>query len=148
MRLLFESDDIISIILYFDTMAAYPDNYQKYLTFNIKTGEVYPISKEISANGLKWIFDSYKSTVRKRILNDKDGNSDEDIDDFNELKTTIDSLDSQELFGKYIFTKKGIMLSTERILPHVVQAFEPDRDLLVPYDKLKIYKAATAVVVK
>jgi hypothetical protein len=144
----FESDAIISIILYFDTMAAYPDDYQKYLTFNIKTGDVYPISKEISAKGLKWVFDSYKSTVRKRIFRDKDGNPDEDIDEFNELKTTIDSLDSKELFGKYIFTKKGIMLSTERILPHVVQAFEPDRDLLIPYDKLKIYKAATAVVIK
>jgi len=144
----FESDAVISIILYFDTMAAYPDEYQKYLTFNIKTGEVYPIGKEISVNGLKWIFDSYKSTVRKRIIKDKEGNPDEDIDDFNELKTTIDSLGSQELFGKYVFTKKGIKLSTERILPHVVQAFEPDRDLIIPYDKLKIYKAATAVVIK
>jgi hypothetical protein len=144
----FESDAVISIILYFDTMAAYPDEYQKYLTFNIKTGEIYPISKEVDAKGLKWIFDSYKSTVRKRIIKDKEGNPDEDIDDFNELKTTIDSLDSKELFGKYVFTKKGIMLSTERILPHVVQAFEPDRDLLIPYEKLKTYKVATAIVIK
>jgi hypothetical protein len=144
----FENKNILSIIIYIQTAAAYPDNSEEWFTFNINTGEAYPIKNEIDPKGLKWIFNSYKIELKKRILNDKKENEDENIDGYNELKTTVDSLKSDELFGKYVFTKKGITFSIEKILPHVMNAVEPDRDVLFPYDKLKLYKTSTAIVIK
>ena len=142
----FDSKGVISVILYYNTMAAYPDSYQRWITLDIKTGQVYPITKEINARGLKWIFDSYKITLRKRIDADKKTNDDENVDEYNNLKETVDSLGRDELFGKYVFTPKGVMFSIEKILPHVIETFEPDRDWIVPYNKLKDYKTTGAVI--
>ncbi len=144
----FESKDVISIKIYVETTAAYPDESEEWFTLNITTGEPYPLSREINAKGLKWLFDNYKAELRKRIYQYKAENPDEDIDAYNELKAAIDSLHSDELFGKYVFTKRGIVLSIEKILPHALQNMEPARDLLVPYNKLKIYRAPGAIVVK
>ena len=144
----FESKDVISIKIYAETVAAYPDDSEEWFTLNIATGEPYPISREINAKGLKWLFDGYKAELRKRIYKYKSENPDEDNDAYKELKAAIDSLHSDELFGKYVFTKQGIALSIEKILPHVLQNMEPDRDFLIPYDKLKIYKAPGALVIK
>ena len=144
----FESKDVISIKIYVETTAAYPDDSEEWFTLDIATGEPYPISREINAKGLRWLFDYYKTELRKRIYAYKSENQDEDSDAYNELKAAIDSLHSDELFGKYVFTKQGIALSIEKILPHALQNMEPDRDLMVPYDKLKIYIAPGALIIK
>jgi hypothetical protein len=144
----FENKEIVSLIIYFDTMAAYPDDYQKFLTFNINTGELYSIKNEINPKGLKWIYDNYKATLNRRIAANKEENADENDEGYNMLKTTIDSLTSDELFEKYVFTKTGIMLSIDKILPHVIRASEPDRDYTIPFSKLKTYKTPTAIVLK
>ncbi|HEY5326749.1 MAG TPA: hypothetical protein VIJ27_07095 [Mucilaginibacter sp.] len=144
----FESEGILSIILYFETMSAYPDDYQKYLTYNISTGKVYPIANEINPKGLKWMVDYYKTTLRKRIIYDKATNEDESNDIYNELKTAIDSVKSDDLFENYIFKQEGVFISMDKILPHVLNAIEPDRDLLIPYNKLKNFKAPGAMVLK
>jgi hypothetical protein len=144
----FESKDILSIIIYTETTGAYLTTSQEWLTFNIGTGQPYPLSNEINAAGRKWIYDDYKKTLGKRILDDKKANPDEDAGEYNDLKTAVSKLESSELLGKYVFTKDGIKFSTERVLPHAVQSLEPDRDLLIPYSKLKEFKAATAGVLK
>ncbi len=144
----FESKDILSIKIYVETTAAYPDDSEEWFTLNIATGEPYPISREINTKGLKWLFDNYKTELRKRIYAYKNENPDEDIDAYNELKAAIDNLHSDELFSKYVFTRRGVTLSMEKILPHSLQIMEPDRDVLVPYNKLKIYKAPGAIVLK
>jgi hypothetical protein len=144
----FESKDILSIKIYIETTAAYPDDNEEWFTLNVTTGETYPLGKEINAKGLKWLFDNYKAELNKRIYAYKNENPDEDIDAYNELKAAIDSLHSDELFGKYVFTKQGITLSIEKILPHAMQNMEPDRDVMIPYDKLKIYKVPGALVIK
>lgn len=143
----YENKDIISIVLYFNTIGAYPDDYQKFLTFNISTGKMYPLSNEINPQGLNWIFTNYKTLMRKRVFNEKKDDA-EYADAYSELKTTLDSLKDDELFGKYVFIKRGILLSIEKILPHAMQAIEPNRDWIIPYDKLKAYKTPGAVVLK
>jgi hypothetical protein len=135
----FESAAILSIKIYVETAAAYPDDSEEWFTLNITTGKPYPI---------KWLFDNYKTELRKRIYKYKNENQEEDIDAYNELKAAIDSLHSDELFGKYVFTKQGVVLSIEKILPHAIQNMEPDRDVLIPYDKLKNYKVPGALVIK
>jgi len=144
----FESRDILSIKIYIETAAAYPDDSEEWFTLNISTGKPYPLSKEINGKGLSWLFDYYKVELRKRIYKYKNENPEEDIDAYNELKAAVDSLHSDEVFGKYVFTNQGIALSIEKILPHAIQNMEPDRDVLIPFDKLKTYRMPGALVIK
>jgi len=147
-EVIFKSKNIISIKFYFDSMGAYPNTYQKWLSLNVHTGKLYPIVNEINAAGLRWIYKSYRDTLRRRIREDKQANTDEDTDTYEALKTGIESLESNELLGKYVFTEKGIVFSIDRILPHVVQSFEPDEELLIPYEKLRKYRTVKALVIK
>jgi len=147
-KVTFENKDIVSIQLTFETMGAYPDSYDKWLTLNIHTGKAYPISNEINAMGLKWIFSNYKAILNRRIIADKKQNKDEDMNEYNALKDAIHDLTSGELFSKYVFTKQGVVFSMDQILPHVASSFDPNRDLLVPYAKLRMYKAPKAIIVK
>jgi hypothetical protein len=142
----FENKDIISVIFYYETMGAYPDDYQKYLTFNINTGQIYPISNELNSKGLSWLLAGYKTELRKRILTLREDNITDNADAYTELSTTIDSLASNELFKNCVFKKDGIVLTIEKILPHAMQDVEPERDWFVPYSKLKVYKTQGAVV--
>jgi hypothetical protein len=146
----FESNDVISIEFYYETMGAYPDSEEQWLTLNIHTGQFYPVSNEINAAGMSWLFEHFKTTLKQRveinkenILNDDDG---ENI--YKALNDAINNIQMEELFRKYVFTGKGIELSTERMLPHAATNFEPDDDLLVPYSKLKSFKTIGAVVLK
>ena len=137
---------IISLKLEYDTMGAYPDESQRWLTLNINTGKRYSLNNEIDSKGLKWIYSTYRTTLNKRILENKDDKNCGDT--YNDLKTAIDVLKANELFKGYVFTKKGVLVSMEKILPHVVQACEPDRELLIPYSELKSFKTSTAIVIK
>jgi hypothetical protein len=144
----FESKSIISIKFTFQTLGAYPDSYSKWLTLNIYTGKPYLIDNEINPEGLQKIYEMYKDTLKKRIFHDKKVNTDEDADTYSELNNDVDSLKLYHLYSKYVFTKQGLAVSTEPILPHAIQAFEPDRGLLIPYSELRKYKMPQAIVIQ
>lgn len=145
-ELTFVSKDVISIKLYYETMGAHPDESQRGLTLNIHTGQHYFLNNEISPKGVKWIYTTYKTALRKRISENKE---DKDCSDtYNDLKTAVNELKTDELFKGYIFTKEGVRISMEKILPHAVQACEPNRELIIPYSKLKSFKTSTAIVIK
>jgi hypothetical protein len=144
----FESKDVISIKLDYETMGAYPDTDEKWLTLNVNSGKLYPISNEITPEGMKWLFKNYKDTLIRRLNDEKNEieNEADGINVYNVVKEAIDNLKSNELFEKYIFTRTGIMLSINRILPHVVAALEPDDNLLILYKNLKPYISQHAIV--
>jgi hypothetical protein len=142
----FANSDIISLKLYYEYEGAYPSEYQRWLTLNIHNGKAYYLNNELNLIGLNRIHDNYKRILRKRILEDK---GDENCDHaYYEMKTAINNLKSKTLFKKYIFTKDGVMVSMEKMLPHVDQECEPDRDVLIPYSKLRLFKTSTAIVIK
>jgi hypothetical protein len=154
-EVMFENKDIISLKIYSETMAAYPDSYTQWLTLNIHTGNAYPIDNEINPAGLKWIYDSYISLMKKRIASDKaTGNADKELDDdayngiYKDLRTSIDTLGINEMLKSYVFTDRGVIFTTEQILPHVVHGLEPDREWFIPYKKLRPYKKANTLVLK
>ena len=153
----YANKDIISLQLYYETMAAHPDESQQWLTLNIHTGKPYLLKQEINTAGLKWLFDNYKALIKQRIAQDKqstfgdDQNSADHEGDrnmYNDLDQSIDNLDVEELFKSYVFCDKGIILTTEGILPHAVHALEPDRTWLISYKKLKAYILPGAIVLK
>jgi hypothetical protein len=154
----FENKEIISIHLYYESMGAHPEEYQEWYTYNIHTGKLYPISNEINPTGLSWVYRAYKTQYKKAIHQDqawreqKDEEYKKDKENerffYEELYQSIDTLSKKEMFANYVFTTKGVIFITERILPHMRQAFEPSRDWFVPYAKLRPYKKATAIVIK
>ena len=144
----FENKDVISLKLFYETEAAYPSSSQQWLTLNKQTGQAYPLSAEIDPKGREWLFKMYKDTLLNRIDQDKATTPEEDSVTYEELKTNINQLESSELFSKYIFNGKGIVLSIEPVLPHVVQDQEPNEDLFIPFSKLKPYILPQAVILK
>lgn len=143
----FLNKNVISLKLSYEYEGAYSSEFEKWLTLSIHTGKVYPLNKEISQNHLKSIYKNYKFVLRKRILE----NNDDDTGCnrvYSELKTSIDNLKSSVLFKNYLFSKEGLMISMEKILPHVTQNCEPDRELLIPFSKLRPFKVSTASVIK
>lgn len=144
----FLNKDVVSIILSYETMGAYPDNSQTWLTLNIHTGKPYPITNEITPSGMRWAFNSYKRLMRNRILADKNDFGVDDKWAFNSLNEAVDSIKISDIANKYVFTKTGIRFSIEQILPHVVRDHEPDRDWEVKYSALKTFKAPNAIILK
>jgi len=148
----FETANIICLKLYYETMGAYPDSYEQWMTLEVETGKRHPISKEISPKGLKWLYKSYRDTLRKR-LNAKNNEYKKDpdldgVDVYSRVKDGIDDLTANDLFQKFIFTDEGMVLSVDRMLPHFIAGKEPNLDLLIPYKKLKPYIASHAIVLK
>lgn len=146
----FENKDVISIELYYETMGAYPDSEEQWLTFNIHTGQLYPLSNEINEAGMKWLLEHFKTTLRKRIQDNEENimSNDDGEPIYKELNNAINNIQIDDLLKKYVFTEKGIKLSIERMLPHEVTNLEPDDELLVPYSKLKSFKTTGAIVLK
>jgi len=149
----FANKDVISIELYYETMGAHPDEEQHWLTLNIHTGAVYDINNEIDPIGIEWIYNTYKQLLKKRITDDENGLDKEkadasDADIYKDLTTTADELKPEQVLKNYVFTDKGIIFTTEKMLPHAIENFEPDRDWFIPYKKLKPYRSSGAIVLK
>jgi len=149
--------NIISLQLYYETMGAQPDNSQRWLTLNIHTGKIYSIANEIDSTGLKWIFTNYKALIKARIEEEKvageqntqtTAQEEENNSIYDDLEHSIDNMEFEEMLKNYVFTDKGVIFTTEDILPHVVHDREPARNWLIPYNKLKPYILPGAIVLK
>jgi hypothetical protein len=152
----YQDQNIISIHLNYESMNAHPDEWEQWDTFDIHTGKAYPISKEINPAGLKWIYQAYKARYKKVIKEawiDQKSNSDKaDLPDaqmaFDQLSEAINKLTFANLFVSYVFTTKGLLITSPKVLSHYIQAYEPDHTWLIPYSRLRQYKIATARVIK
>jgi hypothetical protein len=148
-EVVFESKDILSIKIFTEGEGAYPSSYTQRLTLDIHTGDAYPLNKEINAAGLEWIYNTYRSLMKKRIAGDfKSRKGEEEGYDRDKLNESIDSLTAEDMLKDYLFTNSGIMFSTEGVLSHAVQPFEPDREWFIPYARLRKYKMPHAIIVK
>jgi len=152
----YESKDIISLKVFTESMGAYPSSSTQWLTYNIHTGAHYSIKNEVNAAGLKWLFKNYKVLLRKRLMEDRESNktdTDETQEEYtrvyNEEKASIDTLSLNGMLSSYVFMgARGITFTTEGILPHVIQALEPNRDWFIPYERLRKYRKPQALVLK
>jgi hypothetical protein len=149
----FVNKDVISIELYYETMGAYPDHSQQWLTLNIHTGAIYTINNEINPAGLDWVYTTYKKLLKKRIADnenelDKEKVDSSYVDIYKDLNASADDLTPEQVLKNYVFTDKGIFFTTEVTLPHAAENFEPQKDWFIPYDKLKPYKLPGAMVLK
>lgn len=146
---------VISFIFSYETMGAYPDSYQKFLTYNIYTGKPYRLTDEINKAGITALFAQYRRFLKDGLAEIKnDIKKDSGVSDAEAaqiiatLKTSIDKLKPADVFNNYVFNKKGIKLTSNGVLPHAIRNYELARDWLITYDELKPYKAATAIVLK
>lgn len=131
--------DIISINLMYETMGAYPSSDERWLTLDTKTGKPVILSKIVTAKGLRIIKARYKRILTERIQNDKNSLKDDpdyDSSIYDSLAEAANTFKINSPETKYLITKKGILLSSDDVLPHVVHAFEPRRDVLFNYKEL------------
>nr|WP_157536173.1 hypothetical protein [Mucilaginibacter sp. L294] len=130
--------DIISISLRYETMGAYPSSGQRWLTLDAKTGKPVLLSKIFTAKGLSIIKTRYKRILNERIQDDKNALKDDpDYPSvYDRLLASVNSFSINSPETKYLITEKGVLLSSDDVLPHVVQAFEPQRDVLFSYKQL------------
>ena len=149
----FVNKDVISLKTYYEMTGDDADGAQQWLTLNIHTGKTYSLDKEISPDGLKWLYTSYRELLKKRILDDeskidKEKAREDYTNIYNNLMEAADTLTADQLLTPYVFTDKGIWFTTENILSDDVKNFEPERDWFVKYDRLKPYILAGAIVLK
>jgi hypothetical protein len=144
---------LISLRLYYETMGAYPDNYERWLTLNIHSGKTYSITNEINMAGLKWVFTSYKRNYKKYIsagIREQRKHKEEEAEDaanvYDDLNRSVDRLTFNDMFKTYVFTNKGIIFTTEYVLPHAEKDYELAREWFISYSKLKPYKLPRAIV--
>jgi hypothetical protein len=146
---LFENRDVLSIEIFTAGEGAYPYSNIQRLTVNIHTGKAYSLGNEINAVGRKWIYSTYKTLVKKRITDDFEAShGDEDDHIRDELNQAIGNLGASDMLRDYLFTDKGILFSTVGLLRHAEQVFEPDKEWVVPYKRLKRYIAPRSIIVK
>lgn len=152
----YENKDILSMKFHYETMGAYPSSYWRYTTLRISTSKPYLIKNEINTQGLSWIYSQYKIRLLKDIKKDRvlikaDKDSKDtynDMDVYQTLKTSVDSLSMASMFKVYLVTPKGIIFTTEDVLPHVVSSMEPERGWFIPFSKLKPYATSKAILLK
>lgn len=152
-KVTYADNHVISIKLFYETMGAHPDNYSSYLTLDIHTGKPYQLSNELNPNGLLWVFHHYKHWVGTQIIEEKKDNQKhhgqaEDAGIYDELSQSLKDLTINDLLANYIFTDKGIIFTTQAQFARVVRAMEPDRDLFVPYSRLKAFRNPKAIILK
>nr|WP_294942338.1 hypothetical protein [uncultured Mucilaginibacter sp.] len=59
---------------------------------------------------------------------------------YEELIESVNKITVATLMKSYLFTKKGVMFKTEKVLPHVTQALEPNRAIFFSFADLKKYQ--------
>jgi hypothetical protein len=131
--------DIISINLIYETMGAYPSSGERWMALSVKTGKPVLLSKILTPKGLRIINSQYKRILKKRIQDDKIAVKDDpdyDSSIYDRLIETVNTFKINTPETKYLITEKGILLSSDDVLPHVVQAFEPQRYVLYGYKHL------------
>lgn len=144
--------NVISIAVKYKTMGAYPGDYLKWFTIDIKSGKHYDLSKEISEAGLTKIFLDYKRELNERIrLKEKellkDSISKEVVTHtIWTLQLSANDLKPKDFFSDYLFSERGIFIRAESMLSHMASVFDFNSATIVYYDKLLDYKKDDATV--
>lgn len=145
----YESPQVVSLILTTAYMGAYPSTNETLKTLEVNTGKPYNIQKEINADGEKTVLTAYKTEMKNRIeQNKKQFAKEAGPDGFSTIEMSIDTLTAKSLLRSFAFSRTGLVLRTENVMPHVAQALEPNRHFEIPLGKLKPFKTATSLVLK
>lgn len=145
---------VLSIIFYYETMGAHPDTYKTFATYNVVTGKPYPVSAELSKDGLKQIYTRLKDSLKRNAIGLKqelDADSSLQQEDKTSITDTYQDaaahIQQTELLSSYVFTKAGISFITYDLLPHYIHNLEPNHEWLILYNTVKRYKLKTARVI-
>lgn len=142
---------ILSLVLNYETMGAYPSSATTFVTYNVATGKAYSLSAELSKEGLDQLFKQLKDSLNAGAAELRDDSliSAEEkagvVDDYQER---VDSVKPDEILNNYVFTKEGIRFTIGDFLPHVTHALEPEHDWLIPYAAIRRYRLPGAKVIK
>jgi len=146
----FANDNVISIVLYYDTMGDHPDSYQEWFTLDVHTGKPYSLTNELTDTGADHFAVLYKKKLKQNIEADKELKPDDTVETevYDDLINTLNALTTKVMMSNYVFTDKGVLFKSDDVLPRDMHDHEPQRTLLIPYSQLKPYIKTGAVVLK
>jgi hypothetical protein len=150
-KVTYATPELVSLIFTTEFMGAYPSGMDEYKTLDTQTGKAYTLDREVNAAGIRWMLENYKKVVGARIAaNEKDFDEEEEEGGFSfqEIRENLEGLSADDLEGHFVFTGKGIRVTSDDVMPHVALALEPDRVVDFSYEALKKYAAPTSVILK
>lgn len=150
-KVTYATPELVSLIFTTEFMGAYPSGMDEYKTLDAQTGKAYTLDREVNAAGIRWMLENYKKVVGARIAAAEKSGAYEDEEggfSFQEIRENLEGLSADDLEGHFVFTGKGIRVTSDDVMPHVALALEPDRVVDFSYEALKKYAAPTSVILK
>jgi|GEM_PF-3968853 len=138
-EVVFNNDKVLSLKSKLSHLGAYPDDSFSYYNFNLNNQSLITISDLYKPYGFGpikiRIHDAIKSRITK-VKNEITGPDKEPIlnwidESFNPAAETFDY--------QYIITEFGITYIVDYGFPRVIQRYEPDHEIFIPYDELSDY---------
>ncbi|TFF40228.1 hypothetical protein [Mucilaginibacter psychrotolerans] len=138
---------MVSIRLYYEGMGAYPSAYQTWLTLLADDGNSISLNTALGDGGTDYILQKYKQILISRINRDMTGQPRETnaVATRKELLTAVGKLKAKDITNKFLLTPKGLLVTTDNVLPHVIQNLEPQREVLFTMAELKKFSVAYSV---
>jgi hypothetical protein len=144
-KVLYATPEVVSLILTTEGMGAYPSTFTEFKTLEVETGKPYQLTREVNAQGIQWMLAAYKKTVADRIAaREKEFHE----AGFGEIYENLEGLSADDFEEHFVFTGKGIRVTSDDVMPHAALALEPDRVVDFSYAVLKKYAAPTSVILK
>lgn len=147
-KVTYSAPEVVSLIFTTEYMGAYPSGYDAYKTLDTQTGKPYSLSREINAAGIRWMLENYKKVVGTRLAANEKSAGEDEQGGFQEIRENLEGLSADDLEGHFVFTGKGIRVTSDDVMPHAALALEPDRVVDFSYEALKKYAAPTSVILK
>lgn len=138
---------LVSIRLLYEGMVAYPSSYQKWLTLFVEDGKPIPLNTVLGEAGMDYVLQKYKAVLISRIKRNLITQT-HDADAISARKELLEAargLKAHDIISKFLITPKGLLVTTDNVLPHVIQSFEPPREVLFTRAELRKFIAAYSV---
>jgi hypothetical protein len=140
----FNQKYVLSIGLYSENRGAYPSYNDRYLNFNLHTGQAIALKDLVSKSGLAFIQEKVTKSVNASLSEAKI-NAGEDAQDLSSLFEVRTIQDVNEL--AFHFEKEGLVLHYDYGFPHVALAYEPSGDVIISYAALKPFILSEGLLV-
>lgn len=127
---------VLSIGLYSEHMGAYPSYEDRYLNFNLHTGQSIALKELVSKAGSKFIQEKVNAMIKTALLEAYSINKEE----ASEFASVFEDKQVQNIDEvPFHFEAKGLVFHYDFGFPHVAKALEPNGDVFISYRSLEPY---------
>ncbi|MCA9513810.1 MAG: hypothetical protein KC635_02605 [Myxococcales bacterium] len=136
----FQRPPVLSIPVWVETMAAYPDGYVVTAVFDTETGERVGVDAFFEPSHQAELVAAVEATLRPLLDAAKKSAEEQGYGDVGEMLD--EARFQQQDLGGFMPTEEGVAFEWSAGLPHVVAALEPEGPLVVPWAQARPYLTA------